>query len=125
MKQIYVVCSCDAWKSHDSEKTLMVTTSVRKLKSFIAKKIRDDTFDYYLSEWSKKKQEEKFKRDFDIIPREQINNYLIYGMLDYYYDGEEIQEVFMGYESRIYVVDRYELKKECRGEVIACYNYEY
>lgn len=90
MKQIYVVCSCDAWKSHDSEKTLMVTTSVRKLKSFIAKKIRDDTFDYYLSEWSKKKQEEKFKRDFDIIPREQINNYLIYGMLNYYYDGEEI-----------------------------------
>lgn len=60
-KQIYTVFACDEWKSKDSMRLLMATTSVRKLKSFIVRKISQGEFDYGNSDY-----------------------------LDYCYDGEEI-----------------------------------
>lgn len=69
---------------------MMVTTSVRSLKSFIAEKIYDDTFTYGDNSLSKAQQVKRFKADFDTIPKENINDLLSYGFLDFSYDGEEI-----------------------------------
>lgn len=90
-KQIYTVFACDEWKSKDSMRLLMATTSVRKLKSFIVRKIADETFTYDKgSELSISQQVKLFKIDFENALREDINNCLYYGYLDYCYDGEEI-----------------------------------
>lgn len=90
-KQIYTVFACDEWKSKDSMRLLMATTSVRKLKSFIVRKIADETFTYDKgSELSIPQQVKLFKIDFENALREDINNCLHYGYLDYCYDGEEI-----------------------------------
>lgn len=45
-KQIYTVFACDEWKSRDSLRLLMATTSVRKLKNLIIRKIADEVFTY-------------------------------------------------------------------------------
>lgn len=89
-RQIYLVYACDEWKSRDSMRLEMATTSVRRLKSFIAKKIKDGDYDYYDAEASRAKQVAEFKRDFDSERRDYINGQLVYGFLDYTHDGEEI-----------------------------------
>lgn len=90
-KQIYTVFSCDEWKSRDSMRLLMATTSVRKLKSFIVRKIADETFAYDKGEELSIPQQVKlFKADFENDLRNNINNRLHYGFLDYCCDGEEI-----------------------------------
>lgn len=90
-KQIYTVFACDEWKGRDSMRLLMATTSVRKLKSFIVRKITDETFTYDKGdEISTPQQVKLFKADFGNSLREDINNCLHYGFLDYCYDGEEI-----------------------------------
>ena len=38
-KQIYTIFTCDIWKGTDSMKLALCTTSVRKVKSFIASEI--------------------------------------------------------------------------------------
>ena len=43
---IYIVCSCDIWKTTDSMRIITATTSVTKLKQLIAQLIEDDTFGY-------------------------------------------------------------------------------
>ena len=69
----------------------MATTSVRKLKSFIVRKIIDKTFTYDKGdELSISQQVKLFKMDFENGLRDDINNCLRYGFLDYCYDGEEI-----------------------------------
>lgn len=93
-KQVFVVFSCDEDKSDESMKLLMATTSVRKLKSYIAKRIEDDTFGYDDDEISKKHQIKRFKFDFDAgigksALRHMINARLHNGFYDYCYDGEE------------------------------------
>lgn len=89
-RQIFVVFSCDEWKSTNSMRLLMATTSGCKLKSYIAKRIKDDTFGYGDEELSKKKQVEKFKFDFSASTIGTINSRLHNGYYDYCYDGEEI-----------------------------------
>lgn len=89
-KQIFMVWSCDDWQSRDSMRLLMATLSTRKLRSFIAARIEDDTFGYEDDEIPKKRQVERFKFDFDNGLREVINGRLHNGCYDYCYDGEEI-----------------------------------
>lgn len=90
-KQIYLVFSCDDHKTHYSEKLIMATTSVRKLKSFLAKEISNGDIDYSngITE-TPKRMSAKFKRDFDVLTRGEINDRLVYAYIDYCYDGEEI-----------------------------------
>lgn len=90
-KQIYLAYSCDEWKSNSSMGLLMATTSVRRLKAFVAKEIANGNMDYSngITE-TPKRMSEKFQKDFDIIPRERVNDNLVYGYIDYCYDGEEI-----------------------------------
>ena len=89
-KQIFMVWSCDDWQSRDSMRLLMATTSTRKLRSFIAAKIKDDTFGYDDDDISKKHQVERFKFDFDSGQQVTINGRLNGGCYDYCYDGEEV-----------------------------------
>lgn len=89
-KQIFVVWSCNDWQSRDSMRLLMATTSTRKLRSFIAAKIKDDTFGYGDDEIPKERQGERFELDFDDGQRVMINGRLRGGCYDYCYDGEEI-----------------------------------
>ena len=48
------------------------------------------TFTYGDGSLSKSQQVRRFKADFDTIPKENINDLLSYGFLDFSYDGEEI-----------------------------------
>lgn len=89
-KQIFMVWSCDDWQSRDSMRLLMATTSTRKLRSFIAAKIKDDTFGYDDDEIPKERQVERFELDFDDGQRVMINGRLHGGCYDYCYDGEEV-----------------------------------
>lgn len=89
-KQIFVVFACDEYKSRHSMSLLMVTTSVKKLRSFLANKIATDDFVYIDDNLDKDEQVKRFKYDFDNNNRVYINNNLIYGFYDYTHDGEEM-----------------------------------
>lgn len=90
-KAIFLVYSCNAHKCHSSEKLIMATTSVRKLKSFLAKEIAKGNMDYHNNiSNTPKRMSEIFKKDFDVLTRREINDRLVYGYFDYCYDGEEI-----------------------------------
>lgn len=89
-KQIYYVQSCDEWKSTDTMRIEMVTTSIRKLKTFIAKKIEKGDYEYCDSEMNSKKQAAVFRSDFDNLDRYTINCKLRYASFEYVYDGEEL-----------------------------------
>ena len=90
-KQIWMVYTCDNWKGKPMQ-CIMCTTSVRKLKSFIITKIKDDTFSYSIGGFSANKTEQikQFKADWELKTRDEINWNLIDGYYDYCYDGEEI-----------------------------------
>lgn len=88
---IYLAYACDEWKSTSSEKLLMATTSARKLKSFVAKKIEAGDMEYRTDICSApKKQATQFRKDFDVLTRRELNTHLQYGYFDYTKDGEEI-----------------------------------
>lgn len=89
-KQIYFIFYCDEHKSRHSMTLLMATTSVRKLRSFLAQKIAEGDFTYVDDSLDKAEQVKRFKYDFDNKNRTYINDYLIYGFYDYAYDGEQI-----------------------------------
>lgn len=89
-KQIFVIFACDEHKSRHSMSLLMATTSVKKLRSFLANKIAADDFVYIDDDLDKKEQVKRFKYDFDNNNRTYINNNLIYGFYDYTHDGEEM-----------------------------------
>lgn len=97
-KQIYTVFACDEWKGKDSMRLLMATTSVRKLKSFIVRKIADETFSYGKGVgFSILQQVKQFKNDFSMAEMPvagfrfgEINTHLDYGYIECCCDGEEI-----------------------------------
>ena len=90
-KQIFLVFACDAWKSRGSSSLLMVTSSVRKLRSFLIKKIEAGDFVYRGdSDTPISQQVKHFKYDFDHESRDFINGCLQYGFYEYTYDGEEM-----------------------------------
>lgn len=90
-KQIYTVFTCDIWKGTDSMKLALCTTSVRKVKSFIASEIEKGNMEYNDGdEINAKQQVKKFRSEFDWRTRDVINDRLAYGFIDYCYDGEPI-----------------------------------
>ncbi len=88
-KQIFLVYCCNLI---DQELyVIFATTSVHKLKKFIINKIESNNENiFYQNEFlSKEEQIEKFKKDFERINRNEINEKL-YGLkYTYLYDGEE------------------------------------
>lgn len=88
-KQIYTLFACDGWVSKDSMRLMMVTTSVRRLKAFIAKQIENKVFEYYDNSLSPKEQAALFRQDFETRDRQTINARLRYGICNIVYDGED------------------------------------
>lgn len=91
-KQIFLLYSCDAWKSNDSMKLLTATTSTTRLRRFIESKIMSGDMRYADSgeTYCGKKAVQQFRTDWKTITRAGINSQLDEGFIDYVYDGEEI-----------------------------------
>lgn len=91
-KQIFLLYSCDAWKSNDSMKLLTATTSTTRLRRFIESKIMSGDMRYADSgeTYCEKKAVQQFCTDWKTITRAGVNSQLDEGFIDYVYDGEEI-----------------------------------
>lgn len=89
-KQIFLVYSCDEWKSADSMVLLMATTSVSRLKMFIANEIARGNFEWYGEGNTRAQKAASFKKAFSKETRDALNSALTYGFFDYVYDGEEV-----------------------------------
>lgn len=95
-KKIYLLYSCDIWKSRDSMRLLMATTSKMKMKLFIQRKIGAEEMEYPCCEQGVQKdmlprlEVALFRKDFENETIRTINDKLRYGFLDYVIDGEEI-----------------------------------
>lgn len=46
MKKIYYLCSCDEWKSYSGMNLLFIGSSIRKLKMYIANKLKNGDMKY-------------------------------------------------------------------------------
>lgn len=87
-KQIFVLFSCDVWKTWASKRLIGATTSPTKLKKMIIEEIKEEGMTYGNEEASIAKQVAQFKKDFKEKPKDDINSLLTYGFYDYVYDGE-------------------------------------
>lgn len=88
-RPIYLVFDCDEWKTRSSMRLAMVTTSPRRLRSFIAGKIERGDFIYGSEKDPVREQVSSLKKDFDEQLRGSINAMLTYGFFNCVYDGEE------------------------------------
>ena len=88
---IYIICSCDVWKSRNSMRIITATTSVTKLKQLIAQLIEDGAFDYdvaqnpYGKDAASRFREDYNNRKLDVGV---LNDILIYGYVEAVADGE-------------------------------------
>lgn len=94
-KQIFLVFACDEWKSRDSMRLEMATTSVQRLKSFISEKIKDGVYGYGNSDANLGLQAAWFRADFGSVgfnkeASNYINGRLICGYFECVDDGEEL-----------------------------------
>ena len=87
-KQIWVVWNSNQWGEYTFP--AMITTSIRKVKSFLVKQIKLENALYNPYNKSKTKQIENFKDDFKNKDRRTINANLTWFQYEYYYDGEEL-----------------------------------
>lgn len=92
MKQIFLVYTySDELKSRSAEKLAMVTTSQRKVKSFIKSCIERGDMSYGDSDLlSAKKQANLFAEDWKTKTRYELNTNLQFGSFETVYDGEEV-----------------------------------
>ena len=89
-KQIFLLYSCGANETNSSMTLIMATTSKSKMRRFIADKISSAEIVYNGEESKAKAAAAQFKKDWDSLPREDINGKLDGLYVDYTYDGEEI-----------------------------------
>ena len=89
-RQIFLCYSCDEWKSTDSMVLLMATTSVTKLKMFIANEIIRGGFEWLGEGNTRAQKAASFRKAFSKEARDALNSALTYGFFDYVYDGEEV-----------------------------------
>lgn len=88
-KQIYLVYACDIWKTRDSMRLLMATTSKRKVLALVSKRIEDEAFEYQGYKGRRPAEDAReFRRDFDTRTRSELNGDLLYCYLNYVFDGE-------------------------------------
>ena len=91
-KQIFFLYSCDVLRRREDMKLLMVTASSSRLRRFIEAKLRNGDMRYADNgeSYSEKKAIQQLRADWKTKPRNEINNLLDEGFIDYVYDGEEI-----------------------------------
>ena len=93
MKKIYYLCSCDEWKSYNGMNLLFIGSSIRKLKMYIANKIKNGDMEYTKNgdeNESVSKQIKNFKDDFNNEDINYINDFLKYGFIGETYNNEPI-----------------------------------
>lgn len=88
-KQIYLLFSCDSWKSN--MKLVSAATTLTKLKSAVIREIHAGNMHYNRDGryCSITQQIRNFREDFNNVSRELLNNGLSCGFMDYTLDGEE------------------------------------
>lgn len=96
-KKIYLLYDCDIWKSKDSMRLLMATSSKLKIKLFIQRKIGTEDMEYPHCEASRIQKDmlprlevAQFRKDFEEKTIKEVNDNLRYGFIDCVIDGEEI-----------------------------------
>jgi len=89
-KQIWLVYEKEYDSQEDPMWVVFVTTSFRKLKSFLTSKIKAGECIYANSESSISRQIQRFRYDMKTKNREVINNNLSSYYYTYWYDGEEM-----------------------------------
>lgn len=80
---IYVLKSCDAWKTYNSMKDIVYTTNLKTLKKVIVEELKQDNMEYdgdFSSDF------DKFINDEDLV--RYIDIRLTYGHLICVEDGE-------------------------------------
>ena len=87
-KYVFLIYSCDAHKSRSSMRLLMATTSILKLRQFVAKEIREGSCEYL--GMKPEAGAKKFASDFKTKTRREINDGLVLASYDYVYDGKPI-----------------------------------
>ncbi len=95
-KTVYLVFSCDTWKTKIMD-LLMATTSTRRLKMFLSELIElgEASYDpiHFVMCRHPRDLAREFRQDFDSFPKEELNQ--INARLKYVYvecalDGEEL-----------------------------------
>lgn len=94
-KQIYLYFTCDTWKSRDSMKLVMATTSQTRMRRFAEKQILEDpevrfTNGSIEDSADPKAEMLQFRAAWKTMNRNDINDRLNGAYIDYAYDGEEI-----------------------------------
>lgn len=98
-KELYLMHSCDTWKSKCSMTLLMVTASKFKLKHFVARMIEEQSMTYGSASAHRCKPNgsypthamaKQWKKDFDEKTINELNVYLNLGYIECVHDGEEI-----------------------------------
>ena len=87
-KPIWILYSCDEWKSYDGMRVVCASTSSEKIKKAIIAEINDEHMDYCDAEWSRSEMVKEFKSDWGSKIRDYINNNILFGFYDYITDGE-------------------------------------
>ena len=86
---IYILFSCDEWKSRESMRLEWAGTNKRKLKAFINKKINSADMVYGSEDISVSKQKKLFSEDFE-NNFENIDGNLGYGYLQIVENNSEV-----------------------------------
>lgn len=90
MKNIYILSSCNEWKDYSSMSLVAATTSIRKIKSIIIQKIKDNDMEYKRGndDLSKTKQIKMLHDDWEYMGENFVFSNLDYGYVEVVTDGE-------------------------------------
>lgn len=92
MAAIYILFTCDAWKSKNSMRVRMVSTDLEKIRASILKGIEEDDFDYTGTpdENYRRNMAREFRHDCKTGKTlTEINSALRFGFVEEFEDGEE------------------------------------
>ena len=87
-KDIYYVCSCDAWKTWASMRIILITTDEGRLEDFLREQIKNGDMEY--DGETKKEMLDNFDEDWLTSNMADVNNKLKYGYYEAVADGEEV-----------------------------------
>lgn len=83
---IFLLYSCDQWKSKDSERLVCASTELEKIKDAIIEEIKEGNMCYEDENYSVKKMLKNFNSDWD--SGYDVDPLLIYGSFSCVNDGE-------------------------------------
>ena len=86
MKSIYIVNSCDQWKSHSSMSLVTASTSITKIKRIILRMITDEEMEYDGATTAE--QIKNFQADWKAEGPDFVFSKLQYGFVEELKDGE-------------------------------------